>query len=846
MASVLETVLNPTETNENKKNEASLAAEESTYELKNDEQDEQKSRLSSNGVKKDGTAGNSDDVTRSKAEEEVQKEKPDETAEDSSSPAPETETDDSDINLDMTPPDWHEIYMDSSELESLLFCIRRPTARNRLFKLISNLKLLSGKLKRHEEVTLHLNGQTSSYEKVLRRKRALEDAAAEEPKAKKPRAIPLDDPLYKPRSILNGSSSALTDVNGLKEIELKLPKSYDPMTKPPTLKEKDKWVLHHKKESNEFCPDFSATNLCPLGSKCNHLHIFTPRKPRLKVEVVDGKMVTMQYSKEDVDRAYEKYRNISLSKSDYSEKIKNNELNTPNYCCSIVCPLDGTIFYAQPFPGDTYVKANQNFQGIWWYTTMKDAKDAVSTIIITDLQERGIVPKDFKPRDLSMNGDHAKRNAVSKATQQARKAITSGNLIKEKNIAPSILPDITPWNWMESNHSKRCAQYNSPKGCPFGKMCQYAHVHFHTDAPNKYFPDREALPLAYMHNFQLVLQDSFFQGTPTRSNDNSPFRVMTAVDNRGKLWYTAALKCPQEGTIYYAAGGSTGRLNKQNSVLYPRVEDAKLAVAGIVLASFQKRGLRASWTVPKNMPQTHKTKFIAAPSPAVAPPPPPAPAVTPVPAPLPPPPPKHNVQHVQQTSSIRLHQNVQHPHQHQHQNQNQNHQGIHHHQQQQNQNQNQNHQGIHHQQQQQNQNQNQNHQGIHHQQQQQPQYSAFGQVPVQSTSFVPAPPPPTQNVQTSFHPQFHGNGIQAQAQVQVPVQVPVGVGVVGIMQPAAQPTVQPLIQQPLIQQPLVQQPQPMQVPVPAPVPQQYQMTAMAVQPPPPPPPPPPHVRSYGR
>jgi hypothetical protein len=529
-----------------------------------------------------------------------------------------------------SPPDWNEIYQDATELESLLFCIRRPTSRDRLFKFVNNLKQLSGKLKRHEEVTSQLSQNTSSgiiAGKRIRNENGNDgsnqniDDDSDQPQAKKPRAIPLETCSSNPavgKGTTNGinlnddastnKNNSNDDTSSTQNIKLEFPKSFDPMTKPPTLKSRDKWVQHHMKGSNQHCPDFDASNSCPLGSKCNHIHIFAPRKPHLAQANENKMMTTLIYTKEDVDSVYETHRNISLTKTDYAEKIKTDELNNPNYSCSVTCPIDRTIYYAQPFPWDAFVKANKNHQGIWWYRSMKDARDAVATQIICDLQERGIVPKDYKPRELTINGDRdaGKRSAVYKASQLARKAITSGGLIKEKNTAPPILPDITPWNWMESGYEKRCSEFNNPQGCTFGCTCQYAHVHFHTEL-NKEFPDKEALPRAYNENFQMTLQDSFFQGATIRSA-NSPFRVMTAVDNRGGLWYTAALKCPREGIIYYAAGGRTGMLNKQNMVLYPSVEDAKLAVAGIVLESFKKRGMIVS----ENMATTTNNKSASA------------------------------------------------------------------------------------------------------------------------------------------------------------------------------------------------------------------------------------------
>lgn len=473
-------------------------------------------------------------------------------------------------------PDWCEVFRDAIELESLIFCVHRTTARDTLFKLVNNLKTLSGKLKRHEEVMLHLRGDTVTHNSFLK-KRSLENETEDGSKAKKPRAIPLES--------MQVGDKAMDEM----ERQLAMPKSLS-FTVPPMLKSKDHWVQHQKRGSSLHCPDFEKTNSCPVGASCNLLHIFTPRK-RIPTIEKDGKRITQQYAKHDLEEAYEIYRNMSISKTDFSEKIKNDEFNVPNYCCAITCPIDHIIYYAQPFPGDIACKANKSAQGIWFYKSMKEAKVAAVTHLICDLEDRNIIPKEFMLRRLPEVGVFQNFTA-NKATQHPKKSIlsSSDSSIKERNAAPPILPDIIPLNFMESNYQERCAAFNTSSGCQLTCRCSYAHVCYPSALNDSDFPTREALTIAYRQNFQMELEDSFFQGS-SRQYTNSPFRVMTAIDNKGNLWYTAALKCPRERIIYYAAGGNTGQVNKQNVVLYPRVEDAKLAVAGIVLDSFIKRGM---------------------------------------------------------------------------------------------------------------------------------------------------------------------------------------------------------------------------------------------------------------
>jgi hypothetical protein len=490
--------------------------------------------------------------------------------------------------------------------------VRRSSARDKLFKLVDNLKKLSGKLKRYEDVTYKINDKSSSMEAFLK-KRSIGDIDLPENVAqtKKPRAISFQSKNHNPNS-----ESSQMQGDDEENVQSVMPQSLDPTIRAPLLKHRDKWVQHHKRRSNMHCPDFEASNVCPLGTKCDLWHIFTPKKPNLPIEK-DGVMVKLSYTKEDVERAYRLYRKTSLSKNDYCEKIKNNELNFPNYCCAITCPLDHTIYYAQPFPGDRNVKANRSSQGIWWYMNIKDAREAVATQIIFDFKERGIIPVDFMPYELISDAETEQMNAVNKASEMARLAIVlTDSRVKEKK-----LPDIIPLNYMETNYEKRCAQFNTPQKCPYGSKCKYAHVYYPSEVNSTEFPDREALVFAYKENFQIVFQDPFFLGRSNESSMSSPFRVLMAVDDSGFLWYTAAMKCPYEGTIYYAAGGGTGQLNSQNIVLYPSVEDAKLAVAGIVLDSFKKRGLIGHRNISPQMKITQHPLMQGKASPVFPPPP---------------------------------------------------------------------------------------------------------------------------------------------------------------------------------------------------------------------------------
>ena len=462
-------------------------------------------------------------------------------------------------------PNWYEISCDAQELESLLFCIRRTSAREKLFKFIENLKILSTKLKRHDEITNHINSQNVSNEEILKRKSLHENEHNQIQKQKKPRIFPLE----------NKSK----DIPGDLKSENSMPTS-SLNAEAPLLKTKDDFVKNNNRGSQMHCPDFESTNQCPLGASCNLLHIYSAKDQSISV-MKQGESVKPIYSKIDLESVYEKYRKVTLTKSNYSEKIKADQFSVPFYSCALKCPLDNTVYYSSPFPGDSYVKAIKSKQKIWWYSTMKDAKDALATIVINDLKQRFIVPKTFVPRDW---GDKSIQTAPSKQNVNSTSAAAS--------VVP-ILPDIKPLYFMESNYGKRCTQFYSQEGCPFGSKCAYAHVHFPKSINNLSFPSKLALLAAYKKNFQVELMDRMFGHNVHQSE--SPFYVISAFDNLGAQWFTSAFQCPVEKTIFYAAGGHSGRLNNQNMFLYPTVEEAKLAVSGVVLNSFQERQLSGDW-----------------------------------------------------------------------------------------------------------------------------------------------------------------------------------------------------------------------------------------------------------
>lgn len=541
-----------------------------------------------------------------------------------------------------------EAAYDAIEFESLLFSVRRTSARSRLLKLISCLKQLSAKMERNDEVNkiLHrLSPDKQQQQQVKmsknRSKRTLEtdvSTSNTSTTTSRKRARTNDEeetstatPFSAELRLLNESAlniiSANNNDNDAKSRALSshkpssspttcipppLPDCINSRSQPPSLKQRSEWVQLHQRGLGLHCPDFSIDNTCPLGSSCPRHHVFKPLKPnerpmtnefnaRRKIKTANQADHLAWFSVEDLEKAYEKHRNITLTKESFADKIKPGELHIAYYTSSFKCPVDNIVYFAQPFPGDTFVNANKSAQGIWWYLNMKDAKEALVTHVIRHLQSQGIVPHSFQP-DLSNEEDilTAKRLASAKAVAVLTNSAYNNSpsappssspvVIVKKNILPSNLPDLKPWNWAEVNYEHRCDQFNQPEGCPRGLGCRCAHVHFPKTITTDRFPTKEALPLAYHQHFQVNIQDKL-----QNNRSSGLFYVKTLIDSRNQIWYTATFTCPCEKTIFYAAGGMNGRPNTQGFVFYPSVEEAKLAVTGIVLNSFLARGMNGTW-----------------------------------------------------------------------------------------------------------------------------------------------------------------------------------------------------------------------------------------------------------
>ena len=494
---------------------------------------------------------------------------------------------------------WEEVWNDSIELDDLLFSIRRKTARKHLSQMVAGLKLLSEKLRRLDEIQLGIVNREERDEtrKVTtnEKKRPIETNQTSSQNDKRQKVDVStnnngDKITSPPNTNSNTEQTHTHHLHGKQKNE----SDESDLSAPPSLKKKDKWVQHHASsnqlnqspKNNPSCPDFKDNHNCPLGSSCKRWHIYK------------SNVTAISYTKEDLEHVYLTYRTVPLQTTDFSEKIKPDGWNRPRYACSLTCPLDRTIYYSNGV-GPNSFKSKQN---IWWYFHMKYARDAIATIVITHLKQRGIVPITFKTKTNAADPREETKRAV--ATQMA---VNSSSSQINKAPLPSTLPLINPWNWMELQFKHgRCPHFNTPNGCQNGPSCPFAHVYY----PN-FIPPTESctssLSTSVLKLYRCHFQYDLTSLEKFSSNNLPSLRTRSALDDKKQVWYTAAWQCPIQKTIYYAAGGD-GRIQQiQNMYLYPTQNKAKLALWCIILQAWEQQGIK---TTPDVLPSTPPNRLV--------------------------------------------------------------------------------------------------------------------------------------------------------------------------------------------------------------------------------------------
>jgi len=143
-----------------------------------------------------------------------------------------------------------------------------------------------------------------------------------------------------------------------------------------------------------------------------------------------------------------------------------------------------------------------------------------------------------------------------------------------RRVSALDLPDMEKKDWMlKPPKYHQCKFFQRLNFCKNGPECRYAHVYRPPYPLPKEVPTETLLHMLYAErNISLTTRDLV---------------VVSAPGADGKVWCTAALRCPIDQTIYYATGGVNGHLSNQGVYFYPSPREAIAAVAGIAVLAMK-------------------------------------------------------------------------------------------------------------------------------------------------------------------------------------------------------------------------------------------------------------------
>jgi len=182
------------------------------------------------------------------------------------------------------------------------------------------------------------------------------------------------------------------------------PEIIDPL---PTLRHRDYMVSTDTVQ----CRFFNTPNGCVYGPKCTSAHVYYPT-PTCTTALLQNETDVREYdvipAKEALQIAYHVNFQIEITnKSDSSSPNINQDyahfcnitmLDSINktkqwHTAAWLCPKENVIYYAY---GGRYGQVS--LQGIYWYPSEKDAKLAVSAVVLQSFEERGLIVGEWKKK----------------------------------------------------------------------------------------------------------------------------------------------------------------------------------------------------------------------------------------------------------------------------------------------------------------------------------------------------------------------------------------------------------------------------------------------------------------
>jgi len=185
-----------------------------------------------------------------------------------------------------------------------------------------------------------------------------------------------------------------------------------------------------------------------------------------------------------------------------------------------------------------------------------------------------------KYSDSLVQRSHQGRDQPQPQQPQPQLAMSPMDHPAPNRVSALDLPELEKRDWMlKPPKYHPCKFFQRLNFCKNGPDCRYAHVYRPPHPLPNEVPTESLLHLLYSErNISLTTRDLV---------------VMSAPGNDEKLWFTAALRCPIDQTIYNATGGVNGHLSIQGVYFYPTAREAIAAVAGIaVLAMANEEEIR--------------------------------------------------------------------------------------------------------------------------------------------------------------------------------------------------------------------------------------------------------------
>jgi hypothetical protein len=329
------------------------------------------------------------------------------------------------------------------------------------------------------------------------------------------------------------------------------------------------WMLS-RVSKKERCPHFQKDG-CDAGSLCPYAHVYCST-----LSTSDNPPKS-----DELYNAYLNRFNIKLKMSDFHMFTGTGSDGNIYHTGALVCPISEVIYYAKG--GE---KGYRDGNDIYWYRSTRDAKVAVSSVVLRALDDQrnqqfnhdGLHVSAANVHEPTPNISYFKESSPQDAIHVTDKGVP---VVTTLSATTRSLPNLSNVEWMLEYAKKKavCRYFNSFHGCDKKSRCYFAHIYAPRESQLEPCPlSLEKLSYAY---------DEFFKTKLTASS----FYEKSLTDEGGKVWFLGGFICPVENTIYYAQDGSNGHVNKQSVFLYPTLEDARAAVAGVVLDAFRMRGM---------------------------------------------------------------------------------------------------------------------------------------------------------------------------------------------------------------------------------------------------------------